>query len=155
MAKANRISGSFWLVFALIVTVESYRLGLGSLRQPGPGFVFFWAGIFLGVLSLVTLLRTWNGRKAEGAETPIFGGKNTVKVVPVLISVFLYVLFMERLGFILVTLLLLFFLLFLIEKKGWLFAVLVSMAMTCCAHLIFEVWLRSQLPKGLLRFLRF
>jgi len=155
MIKADRISGSFWLIFALIVIIESYRLGLGTLHRPGPGFVFFWAGIFLGILSLVTVFRAWGSRKGEEPEMLTLGKQNTMKIVLVLISVFLYAIFMEKLGFILVTLLLLIFLLLFIEKKSWLYSTLVSIAMTASAYLIFEVWLKSQLPKGFLGFLRF
>lgn len=155
MIKADRISGSFWLIFALIVIIESYRLGLGTLHRPGPGFVFFWAGIFLGILSLVTVFRAWGSRKVEEPEMLALGKQNTMKIVLVLISVFLYAIFMEKMGFILVTLLLLIFLLLFIEKKSWLYSTLVSIAMTASAYLIFEVWLKSQLPKGFLGFLRF
>ena len=47
------------------------------------------------------------------------------------------------------------FLLGIIEKKRWFFTVFVSVAVTVVSYLIFEVWLRSQLPRGLLEFLRF
>jgi putative tricarboxylic transport membrane protein len=155
MIKADRISGSFWLIFALIVIADSYRLGLGTLQRPGPGFVFFWAGVFLGILSLVTTLRAWGGKKTEEFEVSIFGKQNKMKIVLVLISVFLYAIFLEKLGFMLLTLLLLIFLLLFIEKKSWLYATLASIAMSAGAYLIFEIWLKSQLPKGFLEFLRF
>jgi putative tricarboxylic transport membrane protein len=155
MNRADRISGGIWFFFALIVIVESYRLGLGTLHRPGPGFVFFWVGIFLGILSFVTILRAWGNKKAEEPEMAIFGEQSRMKIVLVLISVFLYAIFMEKLGFILVTLLLLIFLLLFIEKKRWLYSTLVSIAMTAGAYLIFGIWLKSQLPKGWLGFIRF
>ncbi len=155
MKKADWISGSFWLLFAMIVIIESYRLGLGTLRHPGPGSVFFWAGIFLGIFSIVTILRAQGHKKAEEPEISIFGEQSKIKIVLVLISVFLYAIFMEKLGFILVTLLLLIFLLLFIEKKGGVYSILTSSAMTAGAYLIFEIWLKSQLPKGLLGLIRF
>jgi hypothetical protein len=33
----------FWLLFSLITCMESYRLSLGSINQPGPGFFPFGA----------------------------------------------------------------------------------------------------------------
>jgi putative tricarboxylic transport membrane protein len=155
MSKADRASSIFWLVFAVIVSVESYRLGLGTLRRPGPGFLFFWAGILLTIMSLIILIRAWITQKGKGAGGFIFGGQNIWKIVLVLISVFLYVLLMEKLGFIVVTFLLFLFLLGIVEKKGWLFTLLTSLAVTMAAYLIFETALQSQLPKGLLEFLRF
>jgi putative tricarboxylic transport membrane protein len=155
MGRADRISGIFWLVFALFVGFESYRLGLGTLHKPGPGFLFFWASIALGLMSLVILFRAWSGKKTEEAKVSIFGKQNTAKILLVLISVFLYALFMETLGFIPVTLLLFIFLLGIIEKKRWWYTIFVSVVVTAVAYLIFEIWLRSQLPKGFLGFLRF
>jgi putative tricarboxylic transport membrane protein len=155
MDRADRISGIFWVVFSVIVCIESYRLGLGTVRQPGPGFLFFWASIFLGIMSLILLARSWDRKKTGEFETPLLGNLNRTKLVLVLFSMFLYALFIERLGFIPVTLLLFIFLLGVIEKKRWLFAITVGILVTVISYLIFEIWLQSQLPKGLLEFLRF
>jgi putative tricarboxylic transport membrane protein len=155
MGRADRISGIFWLIFSALVIIESYRLGLGTLHQPGPGFLFFWASIALGSMALVVLIRAWISQKAGEPKISIFGTQNTRKIILVLISLFLYAILMETLGFILVTLLLFIFLLGIIEKKKWWFTVFVSVVVTVIAYLIFEIWLKSQLPKGLLGFLRF
>jgi hypothetical protein len=66
----------------------------------------------------------------------------------VLISVFLYAILMEWLGFLLVTLLLFVVILAVIEKKRWPVAVLTSIAVTGIAYLVFQTALKSQLPKG-------
>ncbi len=155
MGKADRISGIFWLVFAVFIGVQSYRLGLGTLHKPGPGFLFFWTSIVLAIMSLIVLLRAWSGKKTEEPGISIFGTQNTRKILFVLISLFLYARFMETIGFIPVTLLLFVFLLGIIEKKRWLYTIFVSVVVTVISYLIFETWLKSQLPKGLLDFLRF
>ena len=155
MAKADRISGIPWLLFSIFVIVESYRMGLGTLHQPGPGFLYFWAGIVLGIMSLVILIRAWVVEKAVVPEIARFKGESILKVAFVLISVFLYAFLMERLGFILVTLLLFIFLLGIVERRGWLFTAFTSVVVTAIAYWIFEIWLRSQLPRGLLDYLRF
>ena len=155
MGRADRISAVFWLCFAVLVSIESYRLGLGTLHKPGPGFLFFWTSIFLGIMSLIVLIRAWVAKKTEESKESIFGKQNTRKIIFVLISLFLYAIFMETMGFIPVTLLLFIFLLGIIEKKRWFFTAFVSIVVTACAYLIFETWLKSQLPKGFLEFLRF
>jgi putative tricarboxylic transport membrane protein len=155
MIRADRISGIFWLCFAVLVTIQSYHLGLGTLHKPGPGFLFFWVNIILAIMSLIVLLRAWAGKKGEGPQPTIFGGQNTSKIIFVMISLFLYALLMEIIGFIPVTLLLFIFLLGIIEKKRWFYTVFVSIVVTVISYLIFETWLQSQLPKGLLEFLRF
>jgi putative tricarboxylic transport membrane protein len=155
MGKTDRISGLFWLIFSLFFSYSAYKLGMGSLRQPGPGFVFFWAGIVVALLSLSVIVKSFGTRATDEEKESIFGKSNVPKVCFVLISLFLYALLMEQLGFLIVTLLLFLFLLGVIEKKRWVFAVLVSFAVTVIAYLVFEVGLQSQLPKGVLEFLRF
>jgi putative tricarboxylic transport membrane protein len=155
MGKADRISGFPWLILAVFVIIESYRMGLGTAHEPGPGFLYFGAGILLGILSLVILIRAWKSEVKEEPQVPLFAGENVLKVVLVTASVFLYAFGMEGLGFIPVTLLLFIFLLGFVEKKGWLFTGFVSVLVTAIAYLIFESWLQSQLPKGFLEFLRF
>jgi putative tricarboxylic transport membrane protein len=155
MDKADRVSGFFWLLFSVFVSYTSYKLGLGTLHQPGPGFLFFWTGIVTAILSLIVIVMSLGKRSPEETQEPIFGKRNLTKIVLVLISLFLYALFMEQLGFLLVTLLFFIFLLGAIEKKKWFFAVWVGLLVTAVSYLVFEKALQSQLPKGLLDFLRF
>jgi putative tricarboxylic transport membrane protein len=106
-------------------------------------------------MSLVVLFRAWAGKKGEGPQPALFGRQNVSKIVFVMISLFLYVLLMEPVGFIPVTFLFFIYLLGIIEKKKWYYTVFVSIVVTVISYLIFETWLQSQLPKGLLQFLRF
>lgn len=153
--KADRASGFFWLVFSAWVSYESYELGLGALRQPGPGFLFFWTGVVVGILSLTVVIRSFSKRPPEEAGEQDSARPNVQKILLVLASLFLYAIFMELAGYLVVTLLLFLFLLGVVEKRGWRFAVLVSLTVSAASYLIFEVALQSQLPKGLLEFLRF
>ena len=155
MRKADQISGIFWLFFSGFICVESYRLGLGTLHQPGPGFIFFWTAFVMGILSIAVLIPAWTRKKTGEREGSLFGKENMLKIIFVLLSLFLYAFFMESLGFIPVTLLLFIFLLGIIEKKRWGLTIFVSVAVTGISYLLFEIWLKSQLPKGLLGFLRF
>jgi putative tricarboxylic transport membrane protein len=155
MGRGDRISGFFWLAFGAFMTVESYRLGLGTLHQPGPGFLFFWAGLALFFMSVALLIKTWIRKKTNETEESIFGKQNTKKIILFSIAVFLYAFLLEELGFVVVTLLLFLFLLGVLEKKKWIFTVWVSVAVTAVTYLIFETWLQSQLPRGILDSLRF
>jgi len=152
MGRADRISGFFWLLFSLVASIESYRLGLGTLHEPGPGFLFFWTGIAMAIMSIAVIIRAWGLLKAGEPRSSIFQKDNLLKIVFILFALFLYAFFMEILGFILITLLLFIFLLGVVEKKRWYFTLIISVAVTVIAYLLFETWLQSQLPKGLLGF---
>ena len=155
MGKSDRISGSFWFLFCLFIIYESYRLGLGNVYQPGPGFLFFWTGIVVAIMALIVVLQSFRAQAEEEARETPTGRRSATKVILVLVALFLYAVLMEWLGFFIVTFLLFMFLLGVIEKKKWWFAVLVSVAVTLFAYLVFETALQSQLPKGILGFLRF
>jgi putative tricarboxylic transport membrane protein len=155
MGKADLWSGIFWLIFSLFASYQSYKLGLGALRQPGPGFLFFWTGIVIAILSVVVIVRSLRKRLTGEAQTPVVGRSNVAKVVFVLLALFVYALLMEWLGFLILTMLLFVFLLRVVERKPWWYALVVSLAITVAAYLVFEKALQSQLPKGLLDFLSF
>ena len=153
MGKADRISGVFWLCFSILMIIQSYRLGLGKINQPGPGFLFFWVNIILGIMSLVVLFKAWAGKKKEGPQPALFEGQRMTKIAFVLLALFVYVLFMEIVGFLPLTFLFFVFLLGIIEKKKWLFTVFVSVLVTIISYLIFQIWLQCMLPYGVCAFL--
>lgn len=155
MRKADSISGSFWLVISMIMCVESYHAGLGTLRKPGPGFLFFGSGLFLGLMSCIVLLRALRARRLGEHAKPIFRDVNVAKVAFVLIALFSYALLVETLGFVPATFLLFLFLLGVIERKGLIFTGMVSLAVTLASLLLFDTWLRTQLPRGLLEYFPF
>jgi putative tricarboxylic transport membrane protein len=155
MGKSDRISGSFWLLFSLFISYESYKLGLGTVNQPGPGFLFFWTGIVVAILAITVIVKSLKKFSQEEVTDKAFGRSNVKKVVFVLAALFLYAFLMEWLGFFISTLLLFVFLLGVIEKKKWWFAVGVSVVVTILSYLLFETGLQSQLPKGILGFLKF
>jgi hypothetical protein len=72
MKKTYIIANVFWLVLSIAVCLESWRLDVGGLHTPGPGFLPFYAAILLGVLALISLIQTL--KKTEGPATGIWGG---------------------------------------------------------------------------------
>ena len=155
MDRADRVSGCFWFLFSLFGSYQSYKLGLGTLHHPGPGFLFFWTGIVVAALSLIVILRSFRTRPSEETDQIGFGKWNLRKAIFVLIALFLYICLLESLGFLVGTFFLFLFLLGIIEKKRWRFALPVSFFITASAYLLFEVGLQSRLPGGILSFLRF
>jgi len=155
MDKGDLRSGIFWLIVSIFIIVQSYGLGLGALNHPGPGFLFFFTGIFLGILSLSLVGEAWRKRRAEGISQRIFEKVNIRKILFVMIGVFLYALLLEKVGFIVMTIALLVFIFGFIEKRGWLYTALASVMITSAAYLLFQAWLKTQLPRGILEFYRF
>jgi putative tricarboxylic transport membrane protein len=145
MVKADRWIGFLFALFSLYVCVESVRLGLGTYQQPGAGFVPFCAGVILGVLSLALIFLAFV-RDAKKAET----WHNPDRILMVFLAILGFTLLLEWLGFILSALLLIWFLLKVVERRGWSFSVGVALLVAGASYVVFDVWLRAQLPAGIL-----
>jgi divalent metal cation (Fe/Co/Zn/Cd) transporter len=53
MDQRNIISSIFFLFFAILVLLNSWGLGIGHLHNPHPGFLPFWASLFLIIFCLI------------------------------------------------------------------------------------------------------
>lgn len=149
MKLADFWSGIFWLLIAIWVTVESIQFGIGKWNTPGAGFLPFWAGILLACFSLFQMIRTLSP-KISPARKKSFEKIRWEKWSLTLASLLGYALLLEPLGFILSTLIFMIVLLALVEPQRWFLVLLISIATTVASYLIFQLWLKSQLPTGFL-----
>jgi hypothetical protein len=135
--------------------IRAYRLGLGRLREPGPGFIFFLAASLLIILSIIDLGMTFIGKpktdKDEKKE-PIWLGVRWQKVLLVLIGLSIYVFIFNFLGFLLSTFLLMMFLFKAVEPTKWWISILASVITILFSYGIFQVWLKVPFPNGILAF---
>ena len=145
MLKADRWIGFLFALFSLYVCVESVRLGLGTYHRPGPGFLSFLAGIILGVLSLA-LISLVLFRSTEKAQV----WHNRDQILMVFLAMLGFTLLLEWLGFILTAFLLIGFLLKVVERRGWGFSLGVALVVAGASYVVFDLWLRAQLPAGIL-----
>ncbi|MBM4278094.1 MAG: tripartite tricarboxylate transporter TctB family protein [Deltaproteobacteria bacterium] len=150
MKKRDILSSLFWMAVSIGVCYGGYGLDLGTLHDPGSGFMFFWVGIIMIGLSIGLLIRAIK-RPAVAGELKIFRtGIRWGKVVSTLVALMLYAYVFVPLGFILSTVLLLIFLFKAVEPQRWSWAILGAMISTLAAYGVFHLWLRSPLPKGFL-----
>jgi len=140
------VSGLFWLAVAIFAVVQGAALKLGTLNRPGPGFFPFWGGVVLGILALVLLASTVGKRTATSWTA--FKSSKLLVVMGALLG---YVVLLEILGFVAVSFLFL-LLLFRLEGRGWASSALTALVGTLGSYAIFQLWLRTQLPVGLLGF---
>ena len=145
MVKTDRWIGFLFALFSLYICVESVRLGLGTYQQPGAGFVSFCAGMILGALSLALIFLAFFGRTIE-RET----WHNPGRILLVFLAMLGFTLLLEWLGFILTAFLLIWFLLKVVEQRGWGFSVGVALVVAGTSYVVFDLWLRAQLPAGIL-----
>lgn len=138
------VSAVFWLAVAVYVSFEGFtKLKLGTLRQPGPGFFPFLGGLLLGACALILLARSLKSRERLGARAIPWPA-----LIFVLGALLGYLLFLETLGFVIVTLLFL-LALFCFAEIGWIKHVAWSAIATSLVYALFKLWLKVPLPSGL------
>ena len=151
MRSRDIISSLFWLVVGIGICYEAYQLELGTLRDPGSGFMFSWAGIVMIGLSVGILIQATRKKSVPGEFNKVLWTEiRWKKIVIVLAALFLYAYVFSTLGFILSTILLLTFLFKAVEPQSWTKAILGAIISTLSAYALFHLWLGSQLPRGLL-----
>jgi hypothetical protein len=146
----EQLASAFWLVIGVIVAISSFRLHLGSLASPDTGFMPFLSGLAMCLFALIGLIHGTLERRRGVRWTPVVVGAQVRwgKSLAVLAGLLAYVFLLTSLGFVLCTLLLMGFLLRAISPQRWSLVVWGSVLITTGAYVIFDLWLKSQLPKG-------
>lgn len=141
----------FWLLFSLLTCVEAYRLTLGTINDPGPGFFPFSAGFIMFILSLAGLFQSMVRKKKVEETTPQepFRWWN---IVIILAAITGYAFSLEKIGFLMNTFLFICLLLKVVEPQTWKTAIIGGLITTLAANLVFNVIFRSQIPRGILGF---
>lgn len=148
MRRRDAASGAFWLLVGAGVTAAGWDLELGSVSDPGPGFVLFWVGLIMAGLSLAVIGAAV--RPGATPEAPVWRGARWSRVVAVLVALALYGWALPRLGFIITTTFIMVFLFKAVEPQRWSVAVAGAVASALVAYVVFKVWLGAQLPAGLI-----
>jgi putative tricarboxylic transport membrane protein len=150
MGRIDSYSSLFWLVVSGLICFHALQLGVGTLSDPGSGFVFLFAGLVIGIFSFLIFIVSIRGRN-EGVSSP-FKNVHWGKFMLALFYILLYGVFLERLGFLLSTFLLLGLLLRTIESKRWYVILMVALGGAWGTYGIFELWLHTRLPRGIFGF---
>jgi putative tricarboxylic transport membrane protein len=152
MGKPDQYSSLFWLAVGMAVAYGSYRLGLGTLTTPGPGFLPFWCALILAGLSgLVFLHRFLAGTGGEPPKSRrLWHGTGWVKGLMVTAALLAYTLLFTTLGYLLSTFALLLFLFKAIEPQKWTVALGGAALASFASFVLFARWLDVQLPRGIL-----
>ncbi len=146
MTRRDKITAYCFLVFSSFICEESWRLGLGKLHQPGPGFLPFGSALIIIALAVIQLVAA-KGRVVASPE-PFFKTERLFKFVTVVAICFGYGLLLEYVGFVLCTGVFVLIALKSIEPRRWPKAILISALTAFFAWLLFDHWLQIQMPKG-------
>jgi putative tricarboxylic transport membrane protein len=154
MRRADRIAGILVLLFSIAVMEGGRRMPPSKTFGPGAGFLPFWLGALLALLSVLLIVQAWRRSARTGdAPRPLIPSRAAlVAVLSTAGGLAAYILLLEPLGFLLATTLFGGFLLGVVERERWTVALTVSVLNAIALHVVFQRLLGVSLPQNVLGF---
>lgn len=141
--RGDHVAGLVFIAVALLLAWENGAYPVGSLSEPGPGYMPLMLAGSLGVFGLLIALR--------GAGSPLLdtidwteGKRGIVLLIACGVATFA----LERIGYRLTMIALLAFMLGVVERKRPLPTALVALGFAFISHFVFATLLKVQLPTG-------
>ena len=143
MLTVARVAGGALVLVGLIALWESRRLPLGTLHRPGPAYMPVVLALLLILFGLaLAVLASRSGRFAE------VGWHEWRHAIAIFGACALAAWGLERLGYRLTITAVLFFLLFVVERRGLIGAIALTAAVAWGSFFLFDTVLRVPLPRG-------
>jgi hypothetical protein len=139
------VGGIFILVGGLMI-FDAYRLGIGWVDGPLPGYFPFRVGSIIVIASVVVILRALFGKKRNFKTFVTF--ERFKLVLAVLVPLVIYVSATELIGIYVASALFIGLFMRFIGKTAWVKCVVVSVAVAIALFYSFEIQFMIPLPKG-------
>jgi putative tricarboxylic transport membrane protein len=139
-----------WLAVSLFVFLSSFHLGVGSMHNPGAGFMLFWSSICLAILAFILLVMSLakNNNKTVN-EANLWQGLKWQNNATVVVALIIYCLALPLLGYLLSTFGLMIILFHIGKLKPWV-TILSSLLTILLSYYLFDYLLQAPLPRGIL-----
>ena len=147
MNRDHAICGLFFIL-GVLICLYSLPYKLGSLASPESGLMPFLSGAGMCVLAVIGFAHATLRNRRKEPRSPLFKGHAWQRSLLTMLALLAFQALMAPLGFALATVLFIGFLLRAIVPQRWPVVVVVSLLTTLLSYMIFEVWLKAQLPKG-------
>ena len=143
MLTTDRVAGGALVLVGLVALWESRRLPLGTLHRPGPAYMPVVLALLLILFGLaLAVLASRSGRFAE------VGWHEWRHAIAIFGACAFAAWGLERLGYRLTIAAVLFLLLFVVERRGLIGTIVLTMAVAWGSFFLFDTVLRVPLPRG-------
>lgn len=138
--------------FAVVMALQSIRLGLGEVNDPGSGFLPTFSSLSIAILSLLYLgSQIFKDKKKKKLLFEL--GPHWKRALYLTVLSFLYVLVLwDKLGYIISTTLWLVFVFWLAGVKPWTKTLMIAIAVVIASYFLFGKVAKCFLPRGILGF---
>ncbi len=141
--RSDQFSGLMLLALALYVGWENLAYPVGSLQEPGPGYLPLLLVIFLGVVGL--LIALWGVKSAPIAS---MHWPEATRAAVILIACGVATFALERIGYRITVIALLIFFLGVLERRRPVPVALVALGFSLASFYVIGDWLRVPLPRS-------
>ncbi|MBP1730973.1 MAG: Tripartite tricarboxylate transporter TctB family [Deltaproteobacteria bacterium] len=148
--QRDLISGLFWLGIGILLSIWSWTYQIGTLTQPGPGFLPLALGGLVTLFSLVLIVSTSKSRDQGARKTVSLTSGHWKKVLGTILVLLMAGLFFEKIGYLLTFFFLSLLLMVIAGLRSWKQIVLVAVFTALGIYLCFVLLLKQPLPTGLL-----
>jgi putative tricarboxylic transport membrane protein len=152
MRRADQITGIIVLIFSLAVMEGSRRMPPSATFGPGAGFLPFWLGVLMAVLSILLIITASRQPGGTPGRSPLPNRRAAIAIAATVAGLAAFIVLVEPLGFLLATALLTAFLLRVVERERWRTTALVAAGNAVGLYVIFQILLGVNLPKNMLGF---
>jgi putative tricarboxylic transport membrane protein len=139
--------GLIGLALGVFVTWSGLKLKLGTINDPGSGFVLFYTGILMCVFAATIIIA------AVTEDGPTFGARwkdaRWTKPLLVIACLIVFSLALDRLGFLLSTIPLMLLLLRLVDPVRWSLSIPIALLAPLGVWWVLKRLLLIQLPSGI------
>ena len=149
----QRVAGCIFLFIGLLFFADSFQLSWGSWAEPGPAPFPLAVSLLLSIAGIIKIVQNQGGGAKEGRIEWRATVRGFLTPLKILGTTLIFILVLERLGYLVATLLFMLALFLWVGRYRVWIAIGLSVAIGVGSWYFFEVILKVQLPEGLFRYL--
>ncbi len=153
MKRHDQVLGAVLFFVSVYFMLEAQKLPWMAQKSPGAGWLPFWLGLLMAILSAVLFVGAVRRPVSTNGVVTWPSGRGLVNNAAILGGLVLLVVALETVGYALSTFGFLLVLLWVLGRYRWWVCTGVSVLVTAILYWVFKVWLVIPLPVGLLKFL--
>ncbi len=153
MNRYDSLTSVLWFLVGVGIALgSSMTLRVGSLVNPGSGFLPLLCGIFMACMAVIVFFQAPKNKREKEIEKRPLVDRSLINISILVITLLAFTFFLERLGFNITAFIVLFIIFTVVARTHWFIGLTESLIAIAACHLLFVYLLKIQLPKGWLRF---
>ena len=153
MNTAETVAGGVFVALGAAMLFESLKLAYFGEGGPGPGFLPRWVAGGLILCGLVLAAKGIRPALGVRAVVPWPDASGWRRIALMLAALAVALILLDKLGFLVVTTVFMAVLIFGLGVRSWPMLASIPLIAAIGLYVVFAVWLRVPLPKGIFSFL--